>query len=104
MTLRTQTQFLIPHNHPSLDGHFPGSPIVPGVVVLDAVFAAARVAFNVASMTGIEQVKFLAPLLPDETANIGIELEDSRVRFSVNRGEDVIARGALRVAMTSLAP
>ena len=29
--------FTIPADHPALPGHFPGQPIVPGVVVLDRV-------------------------------------------------------------------
>ena len=28
---------LISHEHPSLNGHFPNNPIVPGVVILDQV-------------------------------------------------------------------
>ena len=31
---------LIRANHPSLPGHFPGAPLVPGVVILDEVIAA----------------------------------------------------------------
>lgn len=27
----------IPQNHPSLEGHFPKNPIVPGVVILDHI-------------------------------------------------------------------
>jgi 3-hydroxyacyl-[acyl-carrier-protein] dehydratase len=27
-------------DHPSLPGHFPGTPIVPGVVILDEILAA----------------------------------------------------------------
>ena len=31
---------LIHADHPSLPGHFPGAPLVPGVVILDEVIAA----------------------------------------------------------------
>ena len=33
--------FSIAPDHPALEGHFPGQPIVPAVVILDAVLAAA---------------------------------------------------------------
>ena len=33
-------QFIISADHPSLPGHFPGHPIVPGVVLLDRVLEA----------------------------------------------------------------
>ena len=33
-------EFVVEPCHPCLPGHFPGSPLVPGVVVLDQVLAA----------------------------------------------------------------
>jgi len=37
-----QATFVITADHPSLPGHFPGTPVVPGVVVLDHVLQATQ--------------------------------------------------------------
>lgn len=52
--------FRVEPNAPCLDGHFPGRPLVPGVVLLDAALSALAVAGPVR----IEQAKFLRPCLP----------------------------------------
>ena len=42
-------RFTVPHDHPSLPGHFPGRPVVPGVVLLDRVLAAIEAAHGPAA-------------------------------------------------------
>jgi 3-hydroxyacyl-[acyl-carrier-protein] dehydratase len=89
--------FAVPPDHPSLAGHFPGKPIVPGVLLLDEALAALARASG-QSLSRLQQVKFVAALLPGELAQGDWELEQARARFriSVRRGgaEVKIAEGA----------
>ena len=79
--------------HPSLVGHFPGNPIVPGVVILQRVIAAIEAAHAPLAILRLPQVKFLQPLLPGEAARIELEGDAPRWGFRVLRGETLIASG-----------
>jgi 3-hydroxyacyl-[acyl-carrier-protein] dehydratase len=93
------TEFAIPADHPCLPGHFPGQPIVPGVVVLDRVLAAIEAQHGALGALRMPQVKFLQPLLPQQTARIELQrLSDAtaappRWRFRVLRDDTLIASG-----------
>jgi 3-hydroxymyristoyl/3-hydroxydecanoyl-(acyl carrier protein) dehydratase len=106
MTLATTTttgMFTIAHDHPALPGHFPGAPIVPGVVLLEHVLAAIDPDGTLAPLR-LRQVKFLRPLLPGETAGIEVAaMEQSgattgRWRFRVRRGDTLLASGEVASA------
>ena len=56
----------IPADHPALAGHFPGDPIVPGVVLLEEIMQALAEAGGNYRLQGIPQVKFIAPLKPGQ--------------------------------------
>jgi len=82
----------IPAAHPVLPGHFPGQPIVPGVVLLDRITAALERDGD-ARLSHIAAVKFLSPLRPDEDAELRIVRDGTRVRFRIDRGDLAILRG-----------
>ena len=85
--------FVIPPDHPSLPGHFPGRPLVPGVVVLERVLAAIESAHGPLGALRLPQAKFQQPLLPGERARIELDGEAPRWRFRVLRDDTVIASG-----------
>lgn len=89
--LATET-FFVPASHPALPGHFPGQPIVPGVVLLDRIAAAIERA-GVGRLARIDAVKFLAPLAPDDRAELTITREGTRVRFRIEREGSPILSG-----------
>jgi 3-hydroxymyristoyl/3-hydroxydecanoyl-(acyl carrier protein) dehydratase len=96
---RIEARVLVPANHPSLPGHFPGQPVVPGVLLLERLVEAAEQAVGAPlRVTGMPQVKFVAPLLPDEEALAVMELAPDSLRFRVERDGQTIAQGAFQLA------
>lgn len=96
-----EARLSIPASHPALPGHFPGQPIVPGVLLLDEV----RVQVETASgrrVTRIVQLKFIQALGPGEPAWLQAQIQGDRVSFRVtaNRAGDALtlAQGALVLA------
>lgn len=87
--------FRIPADHPSLPGHFPGRPLVPGVVLLDRVLEAIESTHAPLGALRLPQVKFVQPLLPDEPARIELQADAdaARWRFRILRGDELIASG-----------
>jgi len=72
-----------PSDHPALAGHFPGRPIMPGVVLLDQaiLFAERLLGYQVAAWQ-VGAAKFFSAVAPGEL-----------LVFAVNMGE----RGAIAI-------
>jgi 3-hydroxyacyl-[acyl-carrier-protein] dehydratase len=95
--MKQQLQLNIPINHAAFAGHFPGMPIVPGVVLLDeAVHAICEASEFPTAAWQINSVKFVSPLLPGEAATIRFETQDSgAVRFEIVADMRSIAVGSI---------
>lgn len=89
--------FHIAASHPALPGHFPGYPVVPGVVLLERVAAAVERVFG-ARIAGLPQVKFLRRLRPDEVAELRVERDGTKARFAIRREQEIVASGTLELA------
>ena len=84
-------------DHPAFDGHFPGHPVLPGVVLLAEVVAGVERHLGLATeRLEIKVAKFHAPVAPGSRLDVEL-VPGSSIAFS-------ISCGATRVASGSLAP
>jgi 3-hydroxyacyl-[acyl-carrier-protein] dehydratase len=101
-------KFTIPHDHPCLPGHFPGRPVVPGVVVLDRILDALEAeAGPLPAPLRLPQVKFARPLLPGGQAEVALEQvagSPGRWRFRVVRDDEIIAAGEIVAGLPGSGP
>ena len=96
--MRTEWIVTIGANHPSLAGHFPGHPVVPGVVMLGEIMNAIReMAKANIEFVGMPSAKFLSPLSPGETLTITLDHQaDGTMEFTCTTGSRLITSGCLR--------
>jgi 3-hydroxyacyl-[acyl-carrier-protein] dehydratase len=96
-----------------LSGHFPGRPIMPGVLIVEAMAQTGAVAVladeanrgKLALFAGIDDVRFKRIVEPGDELELTCELE--RVRGPIGRGRatatvagELAARGTLTFAVT----
>lgn len=98
--------FCIASDHPALPGHFPGNPLVPGVILLEQVALGLR-AWRAERLSRVLEAKFMAPLLPSERAVVrltpvaaaaAVSGAAPRIRFEIFRDDTLLARGTVEGA------
>ena len=96
-----ETSRVIPPDHPSLAGHFPDAPIVPGVVVLDEVVAALAEWRQDSQLTGIPSVKFIGPIKPGQSFVVGFNstnTAENQIDFCCRLDRRVVVEGRLEIS------
>jgi len=84
-------------NEPFFQGHFPGHPVMPAVLVVEAMAQTAAVLVvhtlgkssegKLVYFTSIDTARFRKPVLPGNTLRIRVEKERSRGSFWKFKGE-----------------
>ena len=82
-------------------GHFPGSPILPGVVQIDwaIAFACEFLGITKEDILNIEQVKFIKAILPERTVSLFLQLEANKLNFKYLDEDKVYSSGKIRVSI-----
>lgn len=99
-------------NEPFFVGHFPGYPIMPGVLIVEALAQVGAVALlhqpdfagKLALFAGIDAVRFKKPVTPGDTLRLEVTLEKMRKIIGKGRGvatvnDAVVAEGELTFAV-----
>lgn len=81
---RARTVHVFQPEEPYFEGHFPGDPIVPGVVLIECMAQACRLLLNIRSgkivpgfLVGVETAKFLSVVRPNQTVSFDCRLDRS---------------------------
>lgn len=89
----------VPSDHPCLPGHFPGNPVVPGVLILQLVAeAVCDWRGSQATVGRFGNVKFISLLRPGEIMDIVLQGEASQLRFRCECAGRLLSHGSLELA------
>ncbi|MDL2267466.1 3-hydroxyacyl-ACP dehydratase FabZ [Desulfovibrio sp. OttesenSCG-928-G15] len=88
-------------NEPFFQGHFPGLPVMPGVLIVEALAQAggflvltgqedATVRDSIFLFTGIEKVRFRKPVVPGDRLELQCELLRKKMQLWKMRGQATV--------------
>jgi len=79
-----------------LQGHFPGQPVLPGVVQIHwAIEHAAKQFGALGTFKGIEALKFHRIIEPGTDLSLELEFSGGKLRFAYSSGQGVHSQGRI---------
>jgi 3-hydroxyacyl-[acyl-carrier-protein] dehydratase len=94
---------LVTINEPFFQGHFPDNPIMPGVLIIEALAQTGAIAVlslpeykdKMAFFAGVDEVRFRQPVRPGDTLRTEVTLD--KIRRGVGKGRAVASVGGKTV-------
>ena len=109
---RVAAVYRVPADGWWFDGHFPGRPVMPGVLIVEAMAQTGAVAVlaeeenrgRIAFFAGIDDCRFKRVVSPGETLSLACEIDTvrgpiGRGKATAHVGDDLAARGTLTFAV-----
>ena len=92
--VRAVAKKCVSYNEPYFAGHFPGEPVMPGVLIIEAMAQAGAAAIlsrpenkgKTAFFGGIDKAKFRRMVKPGETLTLSVEFIKTRGNIVVGKG------------------
>lgn len=99
-------------NEPFFPGHFPGQPVMPGVLIIEALAQTGAVALlctadslgKIAYFAGIDKCRFRRPVVPGDQLRLEATLHKRRGHIGKGRGQafvgsELVAEGEFTFAL-----
>lgn len=103
-----ETTKAVSHGEGWVTGHFPGNPVFPGVLILEAMAQCAGIALErsaavgVAFLAGVHEARFLRPVLPGDLLTIHAKIVEQvgplvQAEAIASVGDTAVARAKLQL-------
>ena len=95
---RVAARKCVSYNEPYFAGHFPGEPVMPGVLIIEAMAQAGAVAMlsqpqmkgHTAYFAGISSAKFKKKVVPGDVLELEVEIVKVKGPIGIGRGTAMV--------------
>ena len=90
--------FTVSSPHPSIPGHFPGNPIVPGAVIIENVIKVFSRSNDSREITSLSTVKFIKPIEVNQKVDVNfLSISTELISFECVSNNVVLVLGRFKV-------